>query len=114
MKQVTAPNKKDILKSVIFIFIYVTTISVTAFLLLPKYWYLWGLIVLAGMAFFVNWHKQKTAYQCPNCSHIYEISFFTDLVAPHGVNKDGGWLLLRCPNCGQRRKTTTLKKVVMD
>jgi hypothetical protein len=108
---VAAPDKKDIIKSVIFLVTYVATISTTAFLFLPKFWYLWVVIVLCGMLLFVNWHKQKTAYQCPNCSHIYEISFMTDLIAPHGVNKDGGWLLLRCPNCKQRRKTTVLKKI---
>ncbi len=111
MKQVTNPDKKDVLKSVIFLSIYVAAISITAFLLLPKFWYFWGFIVLAGMLLLVNWHKQKTAYRCPNCGHVYEISFLTDLIAPHGVNKEGGWLLLRCPNCRQRRKTTVLKKL---
>lgn len=114
MKKVIPPEKKDIVKSVIFISIYVAAISVTAFLLLPKFWYIWGFIVLVGMVLLVNWHKQKTAYRCPSCGHVYEISFLTDLIAPHGVNKDGGWLLLRCPNCRQRRKTTVLKKIDPD
>jgi uncharacterized Zn finger protein len=114
MKQVTNPDKKDILRSVIHLVIYVLTISVTAFLLLPNYWYIWAIVVLAGMFVLVNWHKQKTAYRCPNCGHIYEISFLTDLVAPHGVNKEGSWLLLRCPNCQQRSRTTVLKKINPD
>lgn len=114
MKQVTNPDKKDVIKSVIFITVYVLAISAGAFLLLPQWWYGWLAVVLVGMALLVNWHKQKTAYRCPNCSHVYEISFLTDLVAPHGANKDGGWLLLRCPNCRQRRKTTVLKKITPE
>jgi DNA-directed RNA polymerase subunit RPC12/RpoP len=114
MKQVTTPDKKDIVRSVIFLSIYVITIGVTAFLLLPKYWYLWTIVVLAGMLFLVNWHQKKTAYRCPNCDHIYEISFLTDLIAPHGLDRNGSWLLLRCPNCQQRRKTTVLKKINPD
>jgi DNA-directed RNA polymerase subunit RPC12/RpoP len=110
MTPVTSPTKKDYLQSILYLSLYVLAIGGTAFLLLPKFWYVWGIIVLAGMLLLVNWHKQKTAYRCPNCSHVYEISFLTDLIAPHGVNKDGGWLLLRCPNCHQRHKTTVLKK----
>ncbi len=110
MKTPTSPGKKDYLQSVLYLALYVLTIGGTAFLLLPKLWYLWGIIVLIGMLLLVNWHKQKTIYCCPSCGHVYEISFLTDLLAPHGVNRDGGWLLLRCPNCHQRSKTTVLKK----
>lgn len=114
MKQVTPPGKKDVLQSILYIAIYVAVISAGAFLFLPKFWYIWAFVVLAGMLLFVNWHKQKTAYKCPNCGHVYEISFLTDFFAPHGVNKDGGWLLLRCPICRERRKTTVLKKLNPD
>ena len=110
MTRTSKPGKREILLSVVFIAIYVTAISIGAFLLLPAYWYAWGLIVLVGMVLLVNWHKSATAYQCPRCEHIYEISFLTDLLAPHGVSKAGPWLLLRCPNCKTRSKTPVLKK----
>ena len=110
MKTPATPGKKDYIQSALYLTLYVLAIGGSAFLLLPELWYVWGVIVLGGMLLLVNWHKQKTAYRCPNCSHVYEISFLTDLLAPHGVNKDGGWLLLRCPNCHQRSKTTVLKK----
>ncbi len=110
MKRSNHVTKRDVIKSIIYIVIYLAVISAGAFLLLPRYWYVWGAVVLAGMVLLVNWHKEKTIYQCPNCAHLYEISFLTDLLAPHGIDKEGGWLLLRCPNCRQRHKTQVLKR----
>ena len=111
MFQVTKPDRRDVIRSATYILVYVIVIGVGAVLLLPRFWYLWIALVVVGMLILVNWHKEKTAYRCPNCEYTYEISFLTDLTAPHGVNRDGAWLLLRCPNCRQRRKTKVLKKV---
>jgi uncharacterized C2H2 Zn-finger protein len=111
MGQVVDPDRRDMIRSAAYILVYVIVIGAGAFLLLPKFWYIWIALVVAGMLILVNWHKEKTAYRCPNCEHIYEISFLTDLTAPHGVSRDGAWLLLRCPNCRQREKTKVLKKV---
>ena len=110
MTQYSDPERRDYIRSVVYIFVYLIVISGGAFLLLPKFWYLWAVLVIGGMVILVNWHKEQTTYQCPNCGHIYEISFLTDLVAPHGVSREGAWLLLRCPNCQQRRKTRVLKR----
>jgi len=111
MTHVTDPDRGDVIRSIIYILIYVIVIGVSAFFLLVQYWYIWLLIVLVGMLLLVNWHKQKTAYQCPNCGYIYELSFLQDFAAPHGFDVNGAWLYLRCPNCGKRSRTKTLKKV---
>jgi hypothetical protein len=111
MNQVNDPDRRDVIKSVAYILVFVIAISASAFFLLPKLWFIWILLVVVGMLILVNWHKVKTAYRCHICEHVYEISFLTDLTAPHGVNKDGAWLLLRCPNCRQWKKTKVLKKV---
>jgi hypothetical protein len=111
MTQITKPDKRDIIRSIFYLTLYVIVIACTAFVLLPDLWVIWFALVLAGMLMLVNWHKQKTVYCCPNCDHIYEISFLTDLLAPHGFTHEGAWLLLRCPNCRVRSRTTTLKKV---
>lgn len=111
MKKVTKPDRCDTIRSVAYLTLYVIVIGVSAFFLLPDHWYVWVVIVLAGMLMLVNWHRQKTAYRCPHCEHIYEISFLTDLLAPHGFTRDGAWLFLRCPNCRIRSKTTTLRKI---
>lgn len=110
MPQFSDPGKQDYIRSAIYILIYVVVISVGAWLLLPEFWYVWAALVAGGLVLLVNWHKGQTIYQCPNCGHLYEISFLQDLAAPQGVNRDGAWLLLRCPNCKQRNKTRVLKK----
>ncbi len=111
MKKVVDPDKTEMLRSLVYIFIYVAVIGSTAFLLLPDYWYIWGILVVGGVMILVNWHREKTAYRCPNCAHVYEISFMADLFSPHGIDKDGAWLYIRCPNCLERHKTKTLKLV---
>jgi hypothetical protein len=111
MKNYTDPSRKDYTQSILYIILYIFALSMGAYFLLPKYWYLWVLVVVLGLALLVYWHKEKTVYCCSNCGHVFEISFFTDLLAPHGVDRGGAWLLLRCPNCRERHKTKVLKQV---
>ena len=111
MMKSTKPEREDYIRSGVYIGIYVVMVAGGAFLLLPRWWYLWGLLVMGGLVFLVSWHRRRTLYQCPNCGHVHEISFWTDLISPHGVDKEGGWLYLHCPNCKQRHKTRVLKRV---
>jgi DNA-directed RNA polymerase subunit RPC12/RpoP len=105
------PKRSDWTKSLLFIGIYVAAISITAFLLLTNYWYIWLAFVAGGMLLLVLWHKKSTAYHCPKCGNDFEISFLTDLVSPHGVTKDGGgWIYLKCPKCQNRSKMKILMK----
>jgi DNA-directed RNA polymerase subunit RPC12/RpoP len=110
MMKVTEPTRKDYTQSIIYILIFIFVISIGAIFLLPTYWYLWVGVVIVGLVILVNWHKRKTAYVCPNCGQVYVVSFLTDLLAPHGIDKEGAWLLLRCPNCHERHKTKVLKR----
>lgn len=104
-------KRSDWIKSLLFIGIYVAAVSVTAFVLLVTYWYLWIALVAGGLLLPVLWHKKSTAYRCPKCGSEFEISFLTDLVSPHGVTKDGGsWLYLKCPVCSNRSKMEVLVK----
>jgi uncharacterized C2H2 Zn-finger protein len=111
VKKYTEPARKDYIRSIVFILLYLITILLSAYFLLPKYWYIWVIIVIVGLVLLVVWHKENTVYSCPNCGHVYQISFLTDLLAPHGINRDGAWVLLRCPNCHKRIKTKVLIKV---
>ena len=106
----TVPDKRDYLRSIVYILLYVIVIGGGAFLMIPRFWVIWLVLVVGGMVILVSWHKKQTAYQCPDCDHVYTISFFTDLISPHGIDRNGAWLLLRCPNCKQRNKTKVLKR----
>ena len=85
------PTRQDYIKSIVYLSLYVIVIGGGAWLLLPNQWVLWAAIVLIGMLLLVGWHKKETAYRCPNCEHVYQISFLTDLTAPHGDRS--GWRL---------------------
>jgi uncharacterized C2H2 Zn-finger protein len=110
MTRHTQPTRQDVLRSIVYLMIYVTVVFVSASFLLTEYWCVWAVIVLAGMALLVNRHKSKTIYSCPNCEHVFELSFLTDLAAPHGLDRDGAWLLLRCPSCRKRHRTRVLMR----
>lgn len=105
------PTLGDYLRSMLYILMYLVVVGGGAFLLLPAYWYIWVVLVIGGLALLVAWHRGETVYRCPNCDHVYEISFWQDLAAPHGVDQNGAWLFLRCPNCKQRQKTRVWKKL---
>jgi len=107
----TKVTRGDVIQSVVYILLYLAAITGGAFWLLPQYWVLWVFVVLGGLAILVNWHASSTAYQCPHCGSTFEISFLTDLLAPHGINGSGGWLLLRCPHCCRWGKATVLKRL---
>jgi hypothetical protein len=106
------PKSSDKTKFLLFIGLYVAVISVTAFVLLVEYWFVWLAIVAVGLFMLVLWHKKSTAYHCPKCGNEFEISFLVDFFSPHGVNKDGGgWTYLKCPRCHNRTKMEVLVKI---
>lgn len=104
------PNRSDWQKSLLFVGIYVATISIAAFILLVTYWYFWIALVASGLFILVLWHKKSTIYRCPKCGNEFEVSFLTDLFSPHGASKEGGWMYLKCPRCQNRSKMQTRVK----
>ncbi len=91
------PKRSDWTKSLLLIGIYVLVISITAFILLVTYWYVWLAVLTGGLLMLVLWRKKATAYHCPRCGNEFEISFLTDLFSPHGVTKEGrAWMYLKC------------------
>jgi DNA-directed RNA polymerase subunit RPC12/RpoP len=105
------PKRSDWTKSLLAIGIYVSAISITAFILLVTYWYVWLALVASGLFLLVLWHKKSTAYRCSKCGNEFEISYLTDFFSPHGVTTEGGaWMYLRCPRCQNRSKMEILVK----
>jgi len=105
------PSRKDWVKGIAVIAVYVAAISLGAFLLLPDWWYLWLIGVAGGLVSIVGWHTKSYAYRCRNCGREFEISFLTNLVAPHGIDKEGAWEWLKCPHCRKRGRANIIKMI---
>jgi hypothetical protein len=98
------------LKTSVLIAAYFVIIGVSGFYLLLTYWYVWVALGVGGLVLLVSWHAKATAYHCPVCGHDFEISVVTDLLSPHGVDREGGWLYPKCPNCSLSSRMKTLIK----
>jgi len=103
-------NRKDWLKTLVYITAYLAILGFTGIYLLLSYWYVWISLVAGGLVILVFWHAKATAYHCPRCGYEFEISLLTDFLSPHGVTKDGGWKYLKCPNCSNRSRMKILVK----
>jgi DNA-directed RNA polymerase subunit RPC12/RpoP len=110
MTQYQETSKKDWLRTIVYIVVFVAALIIGAIFLLPAYWYVWLILVGGGLFLLVRWHANRFAYRCPHCGNEFEISILTDLISPHGINAEGGWKYLRCPQCRQRTKAIVLTK----
>ncbi len=96
------------------VLVFVGTVAVGAYLLLPSYWYVWGSLVVGGLLFLAAWHARAFAYRCPRCGQAFEVSALVDFLSPQGVGRDDqghlySWKLLRCPECRRFAKATVVR-----
>lgn len=103
-------RRKDWLKSLIYIAVYLTVLGFTSIYLLLSYWYVWMALAACGLMILVSWHAKATVYLCPRCGYEFEISILTDFFSPHGVDTNGGWKYLNCPKCSNRSRMEILVK----
>ena len=103
------PTRKDWILGIAFLVIYVVIITLGAIFLLPEYWYVWLILVIGGMILSVLNQKLNYACRCRECKHEFEISFMTNLLAFHGVDKEGSWQWVKCPGCGKRARATVVR-----
>jgi hypothetical protein len=103
-------KRKDWYKTFVFIALYLAFLALTAIYLLLSYWYVWMVLAAVGLATLVFWHAKATAYRCPICACVFEISALADFLEPHGVTKKGGWTYMKCPCCHNRSKMEILVK----
>jgi hypothetical protein len=103
-------SKNDWVKTIVYVAVFIAVLIGSVFLLWPAYWYLWFLVLGAGVFLLVLWHNQNYAYRCSHCGHGFEISLWVDFISPQGINAQGGWKYLKCPACRQRTKAIVLKK----
>ena len=106
------PTRKDWIRGIASLVIFVLVLTFGALLLFTDYWYLWIVLVLCGVGILVLRQTKHYACHCRECGREFEISFLTNLLAPHGVDKEGSWQWLKCPGCRKRTKVTVIKKVV--
>jgi hypothetical protein len=51
--------------------------------------------LIVGIFVLVRWHARHTAYRCPACNQVFDVSAWTDFMSPHL----GGQKMLQCPYC---------------
>jgi len=105
------PTRKDWLLGVALLLIYLIIITLGAFLLIPEYLYWWLLLMVVSTILLVIKQNRNYAYRCRECGHEFEISFLASLISPHGFDKGGSWLWVKCPNCENRAKATVIKVI---
>ncbi|MCU0485597.1 MAG: hypothetical protein MUC85_05740 [Anaerolineales bacterium] len=110
-KKYQDPTRKDWVSGIAVLLVYVIVISAGAVLLIPEYWVGWVALMLVSTILLVIRQNRNYACRCRECGHEFEVSFLANLVAPHGVDKGGGWQLVRCPNCKKRAKATVIKVI---
>ena len=115
MKQKTGkyedPTPRDWVIGIGLIVIFLLVIGVGAYLLLPDHFIWWLVLVVAGILLLTVNQNRNYALRCRSCDHEFEISFLRNLISPHGIDKEGSWLWLRCPNCEEKGKVTVIRIV---
>jgi DNA-directed RNA polymerase subunit RPC12/RpoP len=107
-------TRQDWKKIMSYLAVYIAAITIGVVLLLPKYWYIWIIVVAFGMILLVRWHSKAAVYRCTNCGNEFQVSIVTDFLSPQGVGKDYtgkpyGWKYLKCPACEKRMKAVIVK-----
>ena len=104
------PTKKDWIKTIILIVVFMVILVLGAIFLLPDLWIIWLIIIVFGLFLLVGWHAKSTAYRCNECKYEFEISFLKDFFSPHWVGKEGARKYLKCPKCKKRTGAKILVK----
>ncbi|WP_011305839.1 hypothetical protein [Methanosarcina barkeri] len=92
-------TRSDWYRTAQVLFAFITVIMISSVFLIAGHWYLWLMIIIAGvLALLVLWHAKNFAYLCPGCGEVFKVSTLEDFISPNGENKK----YLRCPRCGKR------------
>lgn len=111
MVKLREPNKSDAILTMVLVAVFIIGIVAILYMSWPKD-ILAGCILVAGcLLLLIRWHSRTFGYRCANCDEDFEISMLKDLFSFQGVNKQGSWKYLKCPNCGLRTTARELTKV---
>lgn len=107
------PTSKEWISGFAFLLAYLLTIGLGAVFLVPKHWYWWLLIMVVSTVLLVIKQNRNYACRCRECGHEFEVSFLTNLISPHGVDKEGSWQWVKCPGCEKRAKASVIKVIIV-
>jgi hypothetical protein len=110
-KKYEDPTWKDWVLGIGYIVLFLVVIGVGAVLLVPDHFLWWLFLVLGGTLLLAYNHNRNYACRCRSCGHEFEIGFLTNLISPHGIDKEGSWLWVRCPDCQVKGKVTVIRLV---
>jgi Flp pilus assembly protein TadB len=110
-KKYQDPTRKDWISGIALLLIYLIVISFSAFLLIPEHWIWWLFLFLVSTFLLVFNQNTNYACRCRKCKEEFEVSFLVNLISPHGIDKNGSWQLVKCPNCDKRSKASVIKVV---
>ena len=105
------PTRKDWIIGIARLLIYLSVIGFGALILIPKYWYWWFLIFSVSTMILIITQNRNYACRCRECENEFALSFMFNLIAPHGVDRQGSWQMVKCPQCGKRGRATVIKVV---
>ena len=110
-KKYEDPTWRDWVSGITLIVIFLVLIGVGGFLLIPDYWYVWLLLVVASTLLLTLNQTRNYGYRCRDCGHEFSINYLTNLTSPHGIDKRGSWLWLKCPSCEKKGKVSVIRVV---
>ena len=110
-KKFEDPTWRDWVSGITLIVIFLVVIGIGGFLLIPDYWYVWLMLVIAGTLLLTLNQTRNYACRCRDCGHEFSINFLTNLTSPHGIDKKGSWLWLKCPSCEIKGKVSVIRVV---
>jgi hypothetical protein len=105
------PTSKDWIAGILILLLYLVIILLGALLLVPDRWYWWLLLFIISTILLVLRQNRQYACRCRDCEYEFEVSFLTNLISPHGIDKEGSWMWVKCPRCQRRAKASVIKVI---
>jgi hypothetical protein len=108
-KRYQDPSRKDWILGIAWLLGYLLVSGFGALFLVPENWIWWLLLFIASTVVLVFRQNRNYACRCRACGHEFEVSFLVNLLSPHGIDKEGSWMWVKCPQCKTRAKVSVIK-----
>ena len=99
-----ATAQNDILVTrirIVFLIAYIVFLAITAYFLLPDYWWLWLLMLALVVYRVVIWVTPKKQLQCRECGTVFPARK-SSMLRPSAADLYEDPNRPRCPKCGSR------------